>query len=106
VTKTKAKTTKTKAPKRSKAAIPEFKNLEEEAKYWDTHSLADHWGEFKPVKVTFAANLSEGITVRFDSATLNRLRTEAESKRIGTTSLIRMWIMERLASEGKATAAR
>ena len=106
MTKTKLKTTNAKTPRRGKVAIPEFKNIEEEVKYWNTHSLADHWDEFKPVNVTFAANLSEGITVRFDSATLNRLRTEAKSKGLGATSLIRMWIMERLASEGAATTAR
>ena len=106
MTKTKLKTTNAKTPRRGKVAIPEFKNIEEEVKYWNTHSLADHWDEFKPINVTFAANLSEGITVRFDSATLNRLRTQAKSKGLGATSLIRMWVMERLASEGTATAVR
>jgi hypothetical protein len=27
--------------------IPKFKSVEEEAKYWDTHSFADYWDEFK-----------------------------------------------------------
>ena len=106
MTKTKTTTTKARATKRAKDAIPVFKNLEEEREHWNTHSLADHWDDFKPTTVTFAANLSEGITVRFDSETLNRLRTKAKSKGLGATSLIRMWIMERLANEGTATAAR
>ena len=71
-------------------------NFQEEAQYWDTHDLADHWGEFKPVKVRYAKNLSEGITIRFDKETLEQLRREAQAKGIGPTTLARMWILERL----------
>jgi predicted DNA binding CopG/RHH family protein len=81
-------------PKKSR--IPEFKSREEEARFWDTHSFADYWDELKPVKVRVAKNLSEGITIRFDRETLNSLRKEAAHKGIGATTLIRMWILERL----------
>lgn len=79
-----------------KNRIPAFKSIEEEAKFWDTHSFADYWDGFKPVKVRFAKNLSEGVTVRFDPVTSNKLRVEAHQKGIGPTTLIRMWVMERL----------
>ena len=69
---------------------------EELAKFWDTHSFADYWDEFKPVKARFAKNLSEGITVRFDDVTLQKLREKAQEKGIGPTTLARMWILERL----------
>ena len=100
---TRAKTIKRSKPNEPKSTIPDFNNLDEERDYWNTHSLADHWDEFKPVDVTFAANLTEGITVRFDPATLQQLRTKAKSKGLGATSLIRMWVMERLANEGITT---
>ena len=35
---------------RKKSRIPEFKTIEEEAEFWDTHDLADYWDELKPVK--------------------------------------------------------
>ncbi|MHB8575587.1 MAG: CopG family antitoxin [Dehalococcoidia bacterium] len=38
--------------------IPEFASREEEARFWDTHDLADYWDEFKPVRVQFAKNIS------------------------------------------------
>ena len=44
--------------------IPEFASREEEARFWDTHDMADYWDEFKPVKVRFAKNLSEGLHIR------------------------------------------
>jgi predicted DNA binding CopG/RHH family protein len=76
--------------------IPDFKNHEEEAKFWETHSVADYLDEFKPVKAKFAKNLSEGITIRFDQSTLTKLRKLAHNKGLGPTTLARMWILEHL----------
>ncbi|MCX5794236.1 MAG: hypothetical protein NTY77_01915 [Elusimicrobia bacterium] len=33
--------------------LPKFESVAEEAKYWETHSLAEHLREFKPTKVRF-----------------------------------------------------
>jgi len=76
--------------------IPEFKNREEEARFWETHSFSEFVDELKPVKVKFAKNLSEGITIRFDEVTLNKIRGLAHKKGIGPTTLARMWILEHL----------
>ena len=83
-------------PTKNPSRIPEFTSIEEEAEFWDTHSTADYEDEFKPVRVRFAKNLSEGITVRLDPETLRKLRVLAKEKGIGPTVLIRMWVMERL----------
>lgn len=79
--------------------IPEFTSREEEAEFWDTHSTADFEDEFRPVKVRFAKNLSEGITIRLDPETMTTLRSQAKDKGIGPTTLIRMWVLERLRVE-------
>ena len=76
--------------------IPKFANREEEVEFWDTHSLADYWDEFKPVRVRFSRNLSEGITIRLDLQTLGKVRSLAKEKGIGPTVLIQMWVMEPL----------
>lgn len=86
----------TKTKHQQKLFIPKFANLEEEARFWDTHDTTDFEDEFKPVKVRFAKNLSQGITIRLDHGTLERLRTEAYAKGIGPTTLARMWLKERL----------
>lgn len=88
--------TEPKRPSRSKEPIPRFTRREEEARFWDTHDLADYWDEFRPARVGFARNLSQGITIRFDSETLEKLRGEARKKGIGPSTLARMWILERL----------
>lgn len=85
----------------SHSRIPHFKSTQEEAEFWDTHDFTDYLDEMKPVEVKFGKNLSQGITVRFDSHTLNRLRVKAAEKGIGATSLIRMWVLERLQQGNK-----
>jgi predicted DNA binding CopG/RHH family protein len=79
--------------------IPQFTTREEEAAWWDTHDITDYLDELKPVRAHFAKNLSEGLTVRLDSETMHKLREQAERQGIGPTTLIRMWVMERLRAE-------
>ena len=76
--------------------IPEFASIEEEAKFWDTHSTADFENESTPVRVRFAKKLSEGITIRLDSDALEKIRAVAHEQGIGPTTLIRMWVLEHL----------
>ena len=73
--------------------------MEEEARFFEEHDLADYQHEFKTVKAKFAKNLSEGITIRFDSTTLSKLRTIAHKKGLGPTTLARMWILNNLAQQ-------
>ena len=80
----------------TKNRIPEFKSIEEEAAFWDTHSTADYEAEFKPVRVRFAKKLSEGLTIRLDPDTLEKVRAEAHERGIGATTLIRMWVLEHI----------
>lgn len=90
-------THETPAPRTQPARrIPAFASREEEAQFWDTHDTTDYEDEFTPVPVRFAKNLSRGITIRFDDATLAQLREEAHAKGLGPTTLARMWILERL----------
>ena len=85
--------------KQNKNKIPEFKTVEEEAEFWDTHDFTDYWDETKPARVLVAKNLSEGVTVRFDPNTLTAIRSQAQTKGIGPTTLIRMWVKERLTQD-------
>ena len=76
--------------------IPEFTSVQAEAEWWDTHSLARFQDQFKVVTARFGKRLSKGITVRLDVTTLARLRSIAQAKGIGPTTLARMWIMEHI----------
>ena len=94
------KTSLSKKNSKQKSRIPEFSSYQEEARWWETHSLADYQDEFKTVKVRFAKNLSEGLHIRLDPETLMKLRVEAKEKGIGPTTLVRMWVKEQLRTAG------
>ena len=85
----------------TKKRIPEFASIEEEAAFWDTHSTTDYEDEFKPVRVRFAKKLSEGLTIRLDPDTLEKVRAEAHERGIGATALIRMWVLEHVKGHRK-----
>jgi predicted DNA binding CopG/RHH family protein len=90
---------KNQPPTSPPSRIPQFATREEEAAWWDRHDITDYLDELKPVRVRFAKNLSEGLTVRLDPETMQALRERAERQGIGPTTLIRMWVKERLRAE-------
>ena len=91
----------TKGKEAQPSPIPTFKTRREEREWFDTHDMADYQDEFHPVKVRFAKNLSEGITIRLDPDTLETIRSEAHEKGIGPTTLVRMLVMEHIKGQGR-----
>lgn len=86
-------------PTEAHGAIPTFNNIEEEAEFWDTHDTTEFEDEFKPVKVHFAKNLSEGFKVRFDPETADQIRAYAHQEGVGPTTFIRMPVIKALRQE-------
>lgn len=89
----------TETPLRKPKTIPAFDNIEEEARFWDSHDTADFESSFDPVEVEFRRPLSEGITIRLSQETLSQLRSRANQKGLGPTTLARMWILDELRRE-------
>jgi hypothetical protein len=87
-----------KSPKSSRPSrrIPEFATREEEAEWWDTHSITDYLDELEPAQVRFAKNLSGPISVRLDLQDRNELTRRAKELGVGPSTLVRMWVRERL----------
>ena len=85
-------------PKITKSRIPAFKTIEEEADFWDTHSIEEFADELTPVEnVKFVkASPKKALTVRFDEDTFEELTREAREKGIGPSTLARMVILEHL----------
>jgi len=86
----------TRKEQESESRIPEFRSREEEAQWFDAHDMADYQDEYNTVRARFAQNLSEGLNIRLDKETLATLRAKAHEQGIGPTTLVRMWILERL----------
>lgn len=75
--------------------IPPFKTLEEEADFWDTHSMVGKIDDGTLVGF-HSANKSRTLTIRFSEKTLQVLRRHAFNMGVGPTTLARMWLMEKL----------
>ncbi len=78
--------------------IPSFTSPEEEAHYWETHDFSEIWDTARPTTIQRERVFTRSITIRFDETTLARLRQTAKDRGVGPTTLVRMWIKERLDS--------
>lgn len=78
--------------------IPIFKNVAEEAGFWDTHDVTEYISEMKAVDVEFTPRLSkeETIVIRVQSGLKARLEKIAISQGLGLSTLIRMWFIEKV----------
>ncbi len=95
--------TVTKARKPSQ--IPEFEDEAEAAAFWDTHSPEDLPEEFEEVQDRHAKPLiKRGLTVKLSEETIEQLREIAEAQGIGPTTLVRMWVLERLRERRERSA--
>lgn len=82
-----------------------FRDRDKEAKFWE-ENFDSAWKLAKPIKVSFAKNLSVTLNIRLDPQTLGKVRIRAAQHGLGPTQLIRVWIMEKLRSQDKFQTAR
>jgi len=78
--------------------IPKFKNIEEEAKFWDTHSMVDYVDFSKPIKMVYkpSSEKKETMTLRIAPSLKKEVKKVARGYDIATSTLIRMWIVDKL----------
>ena len=81
-----------------KSKIPKFKSIEEEAEFWDTHSFADYWDEFKPVDlvVELSKPKEETLVLRLTKDVKNKLEQKAKDKGVTISTLARILLTEKL----------
>jgi hypothetical protein len=85
---------------KSKEPIPEFKTIQEEAEFWDTHDVGEYLNDFNriDIDVHLEKPKEENIVVRLQKPIKDRLEQIARRKGLNISSLTRMWIMEKLHS--------
>lgn len=84
--------------------IPAFQNIEEEAAFWDTHSFTDFEEELRPVEVRVSKHLSAPLSVRLNPQDRAEIVRLAETKGVGPSTLIRMWVKEHLRQEAESAS--
>jgi hypothetical protein len=81
-----------------KKPIPEFKSEEEEAEYWDKHSLLEHFTEAELLMEPVVAKRRKDkvLTIRLDSINWRRLQNMANEYMTGPSTLARVLITKAL----------
>ena len=98
-------TPKSTTTKPSKSRIPEFKSIEEEAEFWDTHSTADFEDEFEDVDdFRIDAVQSRGrLTLFLEDETIQSLERIAAAEQTNVADVVFKLIEERIAAEQRPT---
>jgi len=78
--------------------IPKFNNVKEEAEFWDSHDVTDYLEELVPSKLVYKTrgDKNEILTVRVAPALKRELTKVADCYDISPSSLVRMWVVEKL----------
>jgi hypothetical protein len=101
----------------AKLPLPKFANEEEEARYWETHSVAEIWDQLKPVR-PFKLPPSQVRQIRerylrrklaasllLDPAQLAAAKRIARRKSVPYENLLRLWVAEGIRRESRTRRA-
>lgn len=91
-----------------RSRIPPFKTTEEEARFWDTHSLAEFADELEEVTdvIFVKAQPKKRITLSIGLEEAAALTQRARQEGVSRSMLVRSWIVDRLRQQGKARGAK
>lgn len=80
--------------------IPRFRSYEEEARFWDQHSLAEFEDDLMVVeKANVSRPLEHRLSVPLEASAITELAGVAERKGIEISTLASIWLTERLEQE-------
>ncbi len=81
----------------SKSTISQAGSYKEIGDFWDTHDLADHWGQTEPVD--FEVDLESEVTYYALDKELSEMLSEVAVERgISAGTLVNLWVQEKLRS--------
>ena len=78
-----------------KSKLPRTDSIQELARFWDTHDLADFEGELKEVDEPVFERRTP-ISVRLESGEAEAVRKIARTKGLSEGELIREWVLQQL----------
>lgn len=86
--------------KKKKFNFPDFNKMsyKEEATWWDTHDLGEFWDELEDVDIVFELDKprDETVVLRIQKEMKEQLDKLARSRGLNLSTLMRMWMMEKL----------
>jgi hypothetical protein len=78
--------------------LPDMSNWSDKAihEFWKTHDSADYWDQMQEVQVRAQRKGQRAVSVKLDESDIALLRAIAKRLGLGHTTLIRIWIKEKL----------
>lgn len=81
---------------------PTFTSYQEEAEFWDTHSVTEFLGELKPITVIYEPAWTKPkndavIHVKVSAKLKQRLDQKAKAQASTISALLRLWVNQKLA---------
>jgi predicted DNA binding CopG/RHH family protein len=83
--------------------VPDFASEAEERAFWQTHDTSDHvdWAKAERVRLPNLKPSTRSISLRLPQGLLDELKVAANKRDVPYQSLIKVWLAERLADEGR-----
>lgn len=85
-------------PSKADGTIPAFHSYEEEANFWDTHSITDFEDETEDVDIVFELNKprEETLILRVQKNLKLAIEKIARRNALNPSALTRMWLTEKV----------
>lgn len=92
----------------SSKKIPQFKSIQEEAAFWDTHNITDYWEKMEKVNIEFipSQKKAESVTIRLEPELKNRLEQVARKNRVSLSTIARLWLIDRLRDQKRTPVVK
>lgn len=81
---------------KGKVKIPKFSSYQEEAEWWDSHDVTQIEGLEVVEEEIFIRPKKQVVSIRLERGVVEALKRIAKEKGVGHTTLVRMWILEKL----------
>ena len=91
-----------------KEKLPDFSRMSDDeiAEFWDTHSFVDYWDEMEEIEVTVKRPPTQVVGLRLEKRDVEQIKRIAQQLGLGYSTLLRVWIKEKLRELSKAKARR
>lgn len=80
---------------KNRSSISKVQSYKEIGAFWDTHDLADYWGETESVE--FEIDIQSEVTYyAIDKELSAKIRDIAERRGVSADTLLNLWLQEKL----------
>ena len=96
------------AEKKKSKKLPDFDRMTEDkiAEFWDNHSFVDYWDQMEEAAVVAKRSATEVIGLRLEKKDLEQIKRFSLRIGLGYSTLLRVWIKEKLLKLQAAKSAR